>query len=274
MIIGHQDKVAIFKKLIREDKLSHGYVFFGENQVGKCHFALHLANFLEKGEFTKSDSGLGETLLLRPIENSLGIDAVREIKRFLLQKPVASRYRVVIIDDAETLTSQAQNAVLKITEEPPDSSLIILIVNNIESLLATLRSRLQRVYFTRVSQKEIAAFLQKEYRLDTKKALETAAEALGRPGRAVNIVTSQHFEQARQLAEKCLKNRGSRRSIVDAVLEEDYLLNEFITQIVIKLSRDLSERYTVLDNLIDRYAKINAFNTNKRLQLESALWNI
>src|SRR3989338_2928228 len=110
MFIGHQHLVKDFKSLVKAGRLAQGYIFFGEPEVGKFYFAKHLANFLETEEFQIAQRPLGDALIL---ENPSGIDEVRQIKNFLWQKPVASSRRLAIINNAENLTSQAQNAILK-----------------------------------------------------------------------------------------------------------------------------------------------------------------
>ncbi len=116
MLSGHDNLIKPFKRLVKEDKLSHSYIFFGESQVGKATFAKYLANFLEFGEFEEHKSILTESFIITPTakegDASIGIDAVRDIKQFLYSKPVCSERRIVIIDDADKLTSQAQNAIL------------------------------------------------------------------------------------------------------------------------------------------------------------------
>ncbi|MEK7463306.1 MAG: hypothetical protein AAB621_03035, partial [Patescibacteria group bacterium] len=124
MLCGHKNLKESFSVLFKNGNLSHGYIFFGEPQVGKFSFALSLANFLETGNFESGGKMLSEILIIK----ESGIDCVREIKNFLWQKPHNSSKRIVIIDNADSLTAEAQNAILKITEEPPEHSLIILIV--------------------------------------------------------------------------------------------------------------------------------------------------
>src|SRR3989338_5711769 len=185
MLVGQKEKVKIFEELFKGDILSHGYIFFGEEQIGKKSFALAFANFLEKGKFETPEGILSEVKFISPEEGSIGIDTVKEAKHFLSQKPIFSKRRVLIIDDAHKLTPQAQNAILKISEEPPQSSLIIVISPTLDSLLATLTSRLQRVYFSRIETKEITK-LMKDRGVAAPEAEKIAQSALGRPGRAID----------------------------------------------------------------------------------------
>ena len=139
-----------FEKLAGIGKISHAYLFFGENGSGeKEKFAKSLANFLENGKFSFPERELEETLIVRPNEKgSIGIEAVRGIKRFLWQKTSQeSKTRIAIIEGAENLTFDAQNSALKIVEEPPARCLLVFTANNENNLLPALRSRLQKIHF-------------------------------------------------------------------------------------------------------------------------------
>jgi DNA polymerase III delta prime subunit len=147
------DKEALrenFEKLADSGKLSHAYLFFGESGNGeKEKFAKSLANFLENGDFSFPERGLEETLIVSPNEKgSIGIDAIRDVKRFLWQKASSEAgKRTAIVENAESLTFEAQNSALKIVEEPPANCLIVFTANNENNLLPALRSRLQKIHF-------------------------------------------------------------------------------------------------------------------------------
>lgn len=153
MLINNAKLIDNFKRLASEDKLSHAYLFFGGDEDcrrEKFIFARCLANFLENGIFEEPRRPLREALVILPDEKkTIGIDSVRELKYFLWQKPINSKYRLAIVEGAENLTPEAQNAVLKIVEEPPESALIIFISNIEDNLLPALNSRLQKIYFSR-----------------------------------------------------------------------------------------------------------------------------
>jgi DNA polymerase III delta prime subunit len=151
MFPRYQSLVDNFKQLVSSNRLSHAYFFFGEKKEGIDHkllFAKSLANFLEKGVFEEPKSVLLDTLFIhREQDGKIGIGDVKKIKSFLFQSPLVSRYRTVILDEVQYLTNEASNALLKIAEEPPPSSLLIFIGEQEESILPTLRSRLQKIYF-------------------------------------------------------------------------------------------------------------------------------
>src|SRR3989344_875630 len=279
MLAGHKEKTKIFKELYINDTLSHGYIFFGEEQVGKKSFALAFANFLERDKFESPEGLLSEAKLISPEEGSIGIDTVKEAKRFLSQKPILSKRRILIIDDAHKLTPQAQNAILKVSEEPPQSSLIIVISPTLDSLLPTLTSRLQRVYFSRIKTEEIAKLLE-NMGLDSAEANKLAKEALGRPGRAIDAMENVEFKRFSKLVKDFVKDRSSRKDVLQSLIKENDdvkdrdLIDIFVSHIMAELALDSLKNAETLSRLCDRFAKMSDFTTNRRLQLETALWNL
>ncbi|MBI2013012.1 MAG: hypothetical protein HYS88_00990 [Candidatus Colwellbacteria bacterium] len=265
MLVGHEKLTETFKQLIKDDRLSHGYIFFGEPQVGKFTFALSLATYLETGEFGESTRPLGETSIIQPDEEgSISINNIRNSKYFLFQKPVYSSYRVVIVNDAEKLTPQAQHAILKIAEEPPGTALIILIVSNPDALLPTIQSRLQKIYFPRVSSNLIIKTLINELKLTKAQAADIAKISFGRPGRAIRLAENGKWKT---------ENR-SKKNLIEELIDDSEAMNQYFTQLIAELAEDPVKNYKELKIILNRATLISEFNTNKRLQLESALWNI
>lgn len=268
-LIGHQKLIETFKRLIREDKLSHGYIFFGEPEVGKFSFARQLAAYLETGEFQEPVRVLNETLIIRPDEKgAIGITSVREAKYFLLQKPAYASHRVVIIDEADKLTSHAQHALLKLAEEPPEAGLLLLIVSSPEALFATLQSRFQKIYFPRIQSSIITEFLSRQFKIPKARAAEVAKLSFGRPGRAVKLAETR--KQIRQLAEES----RSKKELIEGFMDDGEAMTQYFTELVARLAKDPLKNHAELKAILKRLTLISDFNTNKRLQLESALWNI
>jgi DNA polymerase-3 subunit delta' len=270
MFIGHQYLVRNFQELAKHGKLAHSYVFFGEPQVGKFSFALSLANFLETKEFDIPEKLLSEILIIK----QSGIDCVREIKNFLWQKPNNSLKRIVVIDNADSLTAEAQNAILKITEEPPEHALIILIANNTDNLLPPILSRLHKVYFGRVTEKEIAEFIAKSTGISMPEAVKTAENAYGRPGMALDMINNKELKNIALEAEKFLKSSGYARSqiiknLIDEQKEKPAILDRFFEILIIILRKDLTKNYQLIRSILSRLFLIKSYNVNKRLQIEA-----
>ncbi|MDP3725064.1 MAG: hypothetical protein Q8R20_01175 [Nanoarchaeota archaeon] len=126
------------KLLADEDRLHHAYLFFGPESAPKEDLALSLARHLEGSDIFQ------DTLLFE--HAAVGINEVRNIKKFLFQTPLQSKKRTLIIRDAERLTWQAAPALLKIVEEPPTNSLIIFTARDTKVLSPALLSRCIRIY--------------------------------------------------------------------------------------------------------------------------------
>ena len=225
MILGHKKLIEDFTKLANAHKLGHAYLFCGSAMIGKRTFATALARFLEKGSFEVPATGevLQDTKIidlafakqLDPDKkgDSIGIDAAREIKDFLWQKPNASPRRTLILDEAEFLTTEAQNALLKITEEPPQSSLIILISSDPDGLLPTILSRVEKIYFGLVPECEIAPWLTKERKLSATEAKTLAKRSFGKPGLAIRFLKMKLCSKMSRSPKNYLRSSRPRAAI-------------------------------------------------------------
>ncbi len=166
--LGYEKAEGFLLGLSKKHEIPHGLIFSGPKGVGKCTFAYRLARFLLKNGALASGmeslsiapddrvsrlvaSGAHPDLLLvaRMMDDKKGrakeavlVDDVRKVAPFL--RKTASQdggWRVVIVDDADTMNRNAQNALLKILEEPPAQTLIILIAHRIGAFVPTIRSR-------------------------------------------------------------------------------------------------------------------------------------
>ncbi len=135
----------------REEKgrLPHAFLLFGGANEEKISFVRSFANFLERGEFAEPSGTLSDFFEVLADEEGgdIGIDSARKIKNFLFQSPNCSAKRVAVVNSAHRMTVHAQNAVLKIVEEPPIRGLIFFIADTENTILETLLSRLERIYF-------------------------------------------------------------------------------------------------------------------------------
>ena len=279
MLLGHDKLGKTFARLTKEGSLFHGYIFFGEKSVGKATFTRCLANFLEFGKCVEGDGVLTETLLVAPAvdSESLGIDEIRDLKHFLYSKPVNSKKRVAIIDNADMLTNQAQNAILKIAEEPPESGLIIMVLENPDSLLQTLQSRFQKIYFGRASSAEIKDYLVKSLSLGDKEAAKIAGLSFGRTGRAISMATSEEWKLLSKDASKLLNDGSASGAIIKNIADADnrHKIKPFLTEVISQASADPEKNYLLLKSIMKRMTYLGDFNVNKRLQLEAGLiWKI
>ena len=220
-MINHNKLINKFKQLAEEDKLSHAYLFYGGNREEKIIFAQSLANS-------------EETLIIEPDEKgTIGIDTIRALKYFLWQKPTNLKLRTVIIKEAENLTNQAQNAALKIVEEPPESALIIFIAKNIENLLPTLTSRLQKIHFPQT----------------------------------LRAVPSLRAKRSNPKDKKIASGYRPRNDYSFGSLPDN--IDQFFENLINDLKKDPIKNSQRLKEILKRLVLIKQFNVNKRLQLKA-----
>lgn len=247
MLFGHQDKIKLFKKLAKENKLNHAYLFFGDARVGKFTFAQHLAYFLEYGELGILEKPLIDSYFFSPNEkNVIGIDETKSIKNFLYQKPINSSKRMAIIEKAECLTDEAQSSLLKIVEEPPESSLIIFIASNAQILFAPLLSRLVKIYFKRFADEEIKNILIEHHKLSVAQASLLAKNSFGKIGRALTAING----------------------------ENEVLENDIEKIIVAKYTENPLKNSKILSWLLEKESDMARFNLNKNLQNKTINYKI
>ncbi|MBI5788339.1 MAG: DNA polymerase III subunit delta' [Candidatus Schekmanbacteria bacterium] len=155
-IKGQNRVVKILCRALAQKRLPHAYLFYGIEGVGKKLTALHLAKVVNCRQQTEEPCGIcpachkvdkaihPDVILIQPEEGeSIKIEQIRRLQEEIAYKPFEGYFKVWIIDQADKMTQQAANCLLKTLEEPPASSLIILLAVQEESLLPTIISRCQ-----------------------------------------------------------------------------------------------------------------------------------
>jgi DNA polymerase-3 subunit delta' len=154
-IIGHDEIIHHLKETIRTGKVSHSYIFTGETGSGKKMLAATFAaalqcESLEERPCMVCDSckkamGKNHPDIILITHEKPGLISVEEVREQVIHdvsvRPYCSPYKIYIIPDAELMNMQAQNALLKTIEEPPEYAVIMLLTTNAASLLPTIRSR-------------------------------------------------------------------------------------------------------------------------------------
>ena len=172
-VVGHQEIITHLQNAISMNKVSHAYLFGGESGSGKKMMASLFAMTLqcekhgvepcmECPSCKKAQSQNHPDIIYVKHEkpNTISIDEIREqLINDVMIKPYSSPYKIYIIDEAQKLTLQAQNALLKILEEPPDYGVFLILSTNAERLLPTIRSRCAELQLGPVEQHEALPFL-------------------------------------------------------------------------------------------------------------------
>ena len=197
---------------IKSNMISHAYMFEGPSGVVKNTMARELAATLLEMEnlFNSPDY-----IEITPDGNSIKIAQIRKLQSDILVKPYKS-YKIYVIDEAQKMTVEAQNALLKTLEEPPKYAIIILITNNKESLLDTIKSRCEIIKFTPIPLVEVADYLT-QTGVDKNRASLLANFSRGSMQKAIELSESEDFHIMRDEVQKYVETflTGSMLDIMD-----------------------------------------------------------
>ncbi len=222
-VIGHEEIIRHLQNAIQTGKISHSYIFAGEPGSGKRLLAGIYAMTLQceaggenacgKCESCKRAIGKNHPdiiMVKHEKPNTISIDEIREqVVNDVDIKPYSSPHKIYIIPDAEIMTPQAQNALLKTIEEPPEYAVIMLLTSNIDGLLPTIRSRCVRLDLKVVDDGLVKKYLMEHLHIPDYQAEIDASFAHGSIGKAKEAATSQEFADITQKALKILKYADS-----------------------------------------------------------------
>ncbi len=253
-IQGHASIKKVLSGILRTGRITHAYLFYGPPSVGKHTVADAFAKQLvcisprEDGAacgtctscYKASKNVLTDLTELVPDGARIKIDQIRQIKKDVAFGPLESRHKVVIIDPAESMTTEAANSFLKLLEEPLPGVVLILITNTISGILPTIRSRCQPVPFGLLSSLELAAVLQKTSMLPADKALSLAQNSGGMINEALLLndplvtecITELESNDFRSLfscietAKKMLENKELLKGMLSLFLKRAFLKGE------------------------------------------------
>lgn len=219
-IVGQEQLKTQLQGAIEQGKVSHAYIIHGENRSGKEFIARIFAKTLlcEQGgvepcdechSCSQADSRNNPDIIYVSHEkpNSIGVDDIRDgINNTVMIKPYAGGRKVYIMEEAEKMTPQAQNALLKTIEEPPEYAVFILLCSSLELILPTILSRCVVLNMKPVRDDEMRTYLMKQMMVPDYRAEICVAFARGNVGRAKALASSEDFDKIRTDALSLLKN--------------------------------------------------------------------
>ena len=222
-ILGNEMIKEHFLKAIESHRISHAYILTGEEGTGRKSIANAFAMTLlcERGgtepcmvchSCKQALSGNHPDLIYVTHEKpaSIGVDDIREQINDTIQiRPYSSYYKIYIVDEAEKMTVQAQNALLKTIEEPPSYAVIILITTNQEAFLPTILSRCVQLKLKPLKDFTVKSYLTEHLKVPEKDAELCAAFARGNLGKAIHLASSEEFKELYRRVMSLLKNVGS-----------------------------------------------------------------
>jgi DNA polymerase-3 subunit delta' len=336
-IIDQEKPIRILTTLLKNGTLPHAFLFTGTDGVGKQATAVALAmacncqrentgttaanpsdTNLEspsvKSDMTSIDpcgvcksckkiaSGKhADIIRIQPSGSFIKIAQIRELVHTLAMKPYEAKMRVVIVNDAEALNAAASNALLKILEEPPQWTILVLIATRKSGLLPTIVSRCQEVAFNPISKKNIVHLLRQEHGLTDEAAGIIAAMANGSYFRAQSMARGNWLKRRKWLLDEIealsLQNAGRLLALAEKLSREKQAISDSLEIIKVWFRDLMISRYdpgkivnqdlaskikiaaakTALPALLSKVNAVQqvqnrlAANTNLRLTLEGLL---
>ena len=217
-VVGHKKVIAYLQECVRSGHVSHAYLLDGPDGVGKRLVArLFAATLLCREGGTEPCGGClscrqmdsGNQPDVSYVTHEKSVISVGDIREQLCNivpvKPMVGPYRIFIVDEAERMNAEAQNALLKTLEEPPSYAVILLLTNNAEALLPTIRSRSVILQMLPAPEDELVAWLMEREKLPDYRARLAAAYAGGSPGQALACARSAEFAKQRDAVSSMMK---------------------------------------------------------------------
>lgn len=212
--IGNEKIRNQIETSIKMGMFSHAHLIIGEDGLGKSLLARQIAlNILGKNE-DREYADLVEYKILKN-KQSIGIREVTDkVIGEINKKPYEGDKKVIIIYEAHKMTVDAQNAFLKTIEEPPKGVFIILLCENSEAILDTIKSRCQVHKLQRLNYEEMQAFIDRRFpELSAEEVKTIVTFSDGIPGRAEKLVEDQEFKEIRNLAIKIILDINSNETV-------------------------------------------------------------
>ena len=230
-IIGHEQLIEHLQNAVKTDKISHAYILNGPDKSGKMMLAEAFATTLQctAGREGAAENGINHALEKPCLEcrsckqaqthnhpdiiyvshekpNTISVEDIRtQINQDIAIKPYSGKYKIYIVDEAEKMNVQAQNALLKTMEEPPSYAVILLLTANADVFLPTVLSRSVLLNLKAVPDETIKNFLMSRYQIPDYQAKVCVAFAQGNVGKAIRLASSEEFNELKASALQLVK---------------------------------------------------------------------
>ena len=283
-ILGHEAVKINLQKAIKYNRVSHGYLIVGEEGMGKKTLAdaFALSLLCEKGgtEGCMACHACKQMLsknhpdciyVTHEKPGSIGVEDIRkQVNGTVGIRPYSSEYKVYIIDEAEKMTGQAQNALLKTIEDPPGYAVILLLATSQEAFLPTILSRCVKLSLKPLKDSVIKEYLLGRMEVKEQEADVYAAFARGNLGKAISLASSEDFKLLYSELLYLLKqikqmDIGEMLNYIRRLREENIDLNECLEFMQLWYRDVLMFKVTKDANLPmfkDEFAAVNEMSNN------------
>lgn len=234
-VIGHQTSVRILQSALRQKRSGMSYLFHGPSGTGKSFVALQFAKSLNCPNQEDACDNCSACRRIEKLEypdlcwmapeegsDSIKIEQVRQMQSAITLRPFEGRVKVFVINDCHLLTEEAAHCLLKVVEEPPRDSLIILITDDARRLLPTIVSRCQRIRFSNLKKTEVSRILERRGSLDSSSVRSLSSYSGGRIAEALRLLEGDFLSKKDAILDAFLGLKGGQ-GLGEVVKDKDQL---------------------------------------------------
>ena len=286
-IIGNNNIKNELIHTVELNKISHSYLFLGTAGIGKKEIAKEFAKMIlclnEKKycnhcksciEFYSNNNP--DFQMVEPDGNSIKIEQIRQMQRKIIEAPIISQNKVYIINDADLMTIEAQNCLLKTLEEPPEFVTIILIGSNENNFLSTIKSRCTIIKFQDIENSQIKDYLKSKYDI---KVSDNLLEIFGGSiGKAEKLKDKQELynsiiEIIENIENLDIIDLFKRADVIYKSQEEKNSILDAINTILFKMGKENIKYLNCINIVEDTKIRLNA-NGNYNMCIDNMLLRI
>ncbi len=287
-IIGHQNIITQLQNAVASERVAGAYLFSGEQGIGKETVALYFSNLILCENTTDEVIPCSECRACRKIKNGnhpdlriirpdgaqIKIDQMRELQQQIVYQPLEGERKIFIIANTEMMNDSAANSLLKTLEEPPAASTIILLTENLKTMLPTIRSRCQILTFYPMPTEELSKALMDSLSIDTEAASAAAILSRGVIGKAITLIEKGITESGTVPAIMMETDLLAAFRLAEAFENEQESLDDLITwyRDLMLLQQDAPKEYITHTDAIEQLQTLVPRYSNNRV--ERAIKNI
>jgi len=306
-IIGQTQPLRILTTLYQKQTLPHAFLFTGIDGIGKKKAAIAFAmlcNCINKEQLKEKNSHTNnktvpcgkcvscnkiisgnhpDIILIEPSGSFIKIIQIRDLSSTLTMKPFEAKLRIVIISDAQTMSTEAGNALLKNLEEPPDKTIFILTALQVSDLLPTIVSRCHNIRFNPVKVQHISDILVNHHGINKDNAMLFANMADGSIGKAVSMSKGHKqfdwIKHKRWLLHIVFENIRENLStslllIIAAKLSKNKEIILDSLEMIISFLKDFVVYQYCPENIIDKDVRYHIQHISEKIPVESVVKKI
>lgn len=284
-ILGNDRIKELLANSVKNNKISHSYLFVGTEGIGKKLIAKEFAKMILCTNDNKYCNNCKSCIefdtnnnpdfkIIEPDGNSLKIEQIREFQNKVAEKPIISNKKVYIINDSDKMTKEAQNCLLKTLEEPPEYVTIILVGANESAFLSTIKSRCMIIHFDKIKNEQIEKYLEEKYQIEINSNIMIEAFQ-GSIGKALELKEKQEEYQKIEQIINSLESKDkigilNMSEIIYKTKDEISDILDYINIVLINLAKE-SNKYSNCISIVEETKRRIKTNANYDMSIDNML---